>query len=59
MQYFRMALQLQALRNSGFCIDCTHNGWIKFVAAEYLPLTVNFMLIIVFGESAAADNITW
>ena len=32
-----------------FCINCTgaSNGWIKFVATEYLPLTVIFILIII------------
>ena len=34
-----------------FCINCTgtSNGWIKFVATQYLPITVIFMLIVIFA----------
>ena len=34
-----------------FCLNCTgaSNGWIKFVAAQYLPLTVIFGLIVIFA----------
>ena len=41
------------------CINCTgaSNGWIKFVATEYLPLTVIFMLIIVFAINIVSGPI--
>ena len=47
-----------ALWNS-FCINCTgaSNGWIKFVAAQYLPLTVVFMLIIIFAINIVSGSI--
>ena len=33
-----------------FCINCTgaSNGWIKYIAAQYIPLTVIFLLVIIF-----------
>ena len=42
-----------------FCINCTSasNGWIKFVAAQYLPLTVVFILIIVFAINIVSGPI--
>ena len=42
-----------------FCINCTNasNGWIKFVAADYLPLTVVFMLIIIFAINMVSGPI--
>ena len=42
-----------------FCINCTSasNGWIKFVATEYLPLTVVFMLIIIFAINIVSGPI--
>ena len=44
-----------------FCINCTgaSNGWIKFVAAEYLPLTVVFMLIIIFAINIVSGPINF
>ena len=42
-----------------FCINCTgaSNGWIKFVATVYLPLTVIFMLIIIFSINIVSGPI--
>ena len=47
-----------ALWNS-FCINCsgTSNGWIKFLAAQYLPLTVIFVLIVVFAINVVSGPI--
>ena len=42
-----------------FCINCTSasNGWIKFIATHYLPLTVIFMLIIIFAINIVSGPI--
>ena len=42
-----------------FCINCTNaaNGWIKYAAVEYLPLTVVFMLIIIFAINIVSGPI--
>ena len=47
-----------ALWNS-FCMNCTgtSNGWIKFLAAQYLPLTVIFVLIVVFSINVVSGPI--
>ena len=49
---------IAALWNT-LCINCTGttNGWIKFLAAEYLPLTVIFMLIITFAINIVSGPI--
>ena len=41
------------------CINCTgaSNGWIKYIAAKYLPLTVIFMVIIIFSISIVSGPI--
>ena len=42
-----------------FCINCTSasNGWIKYIAAQYLPLTVIFMVIIIFAINIVSGPI--
>ena len=39
-----------------FCMNCTgtSNGWIKFLAAQYLPLTVIFLLIVIFAVNVVS-----
>ena len=41
------------------CINCTgtSNGWIKFVAVQYIPLTVIFIIIIAFSISIVSGPI--
>ena len=42
-----------------FCMNCTgtSNGWIKFLAAQYLPLTVIFLLIVIFAVNVVSGPI--
>ena len=41
------------------CINCTSvfNGWIKFIALTYLPITAIFIVIVVFAISVVSDPI--
>ena len=38
------------------CINCTSasNGWIKFIAVTYLPITIIFTVIVVFAISVVS-----
>ena len=41
------------------CIECqTKNGWVKYISAAFLPLTLFYIIILVFQFSANSPQIT-
>lgn len=39
------------------CVKCTKSNWLKFIAISFLPLTLFWFIIIVFGVSATSGHL--
>ena len=39
------------------CVECRKSNWLKFIAISFLPLTVFWFVVIVFGISATSGHL--
>ena len=39
------------------CVECTHSGWLKYLAIEYIPNTIFLLAIVIFGVNVISGPI--